>query len=180
MGALTLLRHTRPDLVDGVCYGRTNLDVDGSFEGQAEIVLNDAPEADLIVSSPLRRCQVLADYIAKFRKQSVTVDDRLQEMDFGNWENRLWSDIPRAELDAWALDFLDARPHGGESVAMLQARVSEALQEYQTMIETCLIVTHAGVIKAAFAGVGQSDGYDKQIDFGGIVRLPEVQTKDAS
>ena len=48
-------------------------------------------------------------------------------MDFGRWEGLPWSAVPRAELDAWAADLMHARPHGGESVAMLLARTRRAL-----------------------------------------------------
>ncbi|HBF90413.1 MAG TPA: phosphoglycerate mutase, partial [Hyphomonas atlantica] len=49
--------------------------------------------------------------------------------DFGRWEMQPWGDLPRHELDAWANDFLDARPHGGESVAELTARTRAAISD---------------------------------------------------
>ena len=35
----------------------------------------------------------------------LTVDSRLAEMHFGQWEGVAWNDIPRHELDAWAANF---------------------------------------------------------------------------
>ena len=33
---LMLVRHTRPDVAPGVCYGRTDLDVAASFSAECE------------------------------------------------------------------------------------------------------------------------------------------------
>ena len=82
------------------------------------------PRADRLVSSPLERCRRLAERIGAARGLVPVVDERLREFDFGTWEGVPWESIPRAELDAWAADFLHARPHGGESVQMLHERVA--------------------------------------------------------
>jgi alpha-ribazole phosphatase len=107
------------------------------------------PPFDRLVSSPLTRCATLATALAEARGIEASFDDRLREMDFGAWEGVDWDHIPRHQLDHWAEDFLHARPHGGESVAMLAARVDAALTLYRKQPGTTLVVTHAGVIRAA-------------------------------
>ncbi len=98
-------------------------------------------------------------------------------MDFGAWEGRLWSGLPKAELDAWANDFLYAQPHGGESVAMLCERVREAKCEFLSYNETILIITHAGVIKAAFAHGDEPEYFETTVGFGCSKTLsPERET----
>ena len=165
---ITLIRHTTPSRHDGLCYGRLDLDLADSFLEEAQTSLRALGEIDAIYSSPLSRCLRLAEYIAKHRELSVVLEPRLIEMDFGRWEGRPWSDLPRKELDAWAKDFMHARPHGGESVAMLSERTSKALAE----ISECeagnavLCVTHSGVIKAAMACGGRSSDYDYAVAFG--------------
>ncbi len=173
--ALILLRHTTPDVLEGVCYGRTDLALAESFGAEAHEVLNTLPEIASIVSSPLRRCQQLAEFIGHRRGLRVEVDERLTEMDFGHWEGRPWKELPRSELDAWADDFMDARPHGGESVRLLKTRVDKALLDYQNRNtgdgkRDSLLVTHAGVIKAAFAVESVASSYDTHIAFGGCRR----------
>lgn len=169
---LTLIRHTKLKAAGGLCYGRTDLDVASTFNQEADAVLRLAPVAEIIVSSPLTRCQKLANFLAKVHGLSIRTDWRLQEMDFGAWEGKRWSDIPKAELDAWAADFLHARPHGGESVAMLRTRTVEAIAEYHASDNTYLVVTHAGVIKAALSDGDDAEHFSTHVEFGGIVKLP--------
>lgn len=170
--AITLLRHTRPAIAEGVCYGRTDLDLASSFLGEAAALCPDLPRFERIVSSPLSRCHRLADYLAKQLERPLSIDERLIEMDFGRWEGIAWRDIPRAELDAWAEDFLHARPHGGETVAMLRDRTLDALGEIKAVATPTLIVTHAGVIKAALATGDTSEDFNSQIGFGAFITLP--------
>ncbi len=176
---VTLIRHTKLKLADGVCYGRTDLDVANTFEDEARIVLKAAPEADVIISSPLTRCQKLAHYIAAARGLTVQLDIRLQEMNFGAWEGQRWADIPKIELDAWAADFLNARPHGGESVAMLRDRTGDAVADYGTRDHRHILITHAGVIKAALSDGDSADDFSTHVDFGGAITLPDSLIRSA-
>jgi len=96
---LTLVRHTQPDIPEGICYGHTDLPLAKSFTREAALVLEKLPRADVLVSSPLQRCSRLADAIGAARDLPVILDDRLREMSFGSWEGQAWDDIPRAELD---------------------------------------------------------------------------------
>ena len=169
---VTLIRHTKLKVAKGICYGRTDLNVADTFQQEADSVLRVAPVAQIIVSSPLTRCQKLAGFLANAHGLNIQTDMRLQEMDFGAWEGRRWSDIPKAELDAWAADFLHARAHGGESVAMLRVRTLEAIVEFRASGDTYLVVTHAGVIKAALSDGDKADNFSTQAEFGGIVKLP--------
>ena len=176
---LTLIRHTKLKAADGVCYGRTDLDVADTFHEEAQTVIKSAPAADVIVSSPLTRCQKLAHQIAAAHGLAVELDPRLQEMNFGAWEGQRWSEIPKAELDAWAADFLNARPHGGESVAMLRDRTMTALAEYGAPDQSHILVTHAGVIKAALSEGDSADDFSIHVEFGGVVRLPKAIIRSA-
>jgi len=172
---LTLVRHTTPDIAEGICYGQTDLDVAVSFEREASGTLVALPAFDAIITSPLMRCQKLADLIASRGDIKVEQDARLMEIDFGSWEGRAWSEIPRIEIDAWAEDFWLARPHGGESVSMLHARAIQALWEWQKRYECPLIVTHAGIIKAALSSGHTAQDFNTKIDFGGHVSISTLQ-----
>ena len=169
---LTLVRHTRPAVPAGVCYGMTDLELAPSFDEEAARVVAALPPADRLVSSPLRRCRRLAERVGATRALVPVIDERLREIDFGTWEGVSWGSIPRGELDAWTADFLHARPHGGESVDMLRERVGAALAEYRGTGLAHIVVTHAGVIKAALALSGHPDGWEAAVEYGGSVRLP--------
>ena len=168
---VTLVRHTTPDVAPGLCYGRTDLDVAASFPAEAAVVAAALPTFARIVTSPLMRCVKLADYLGQSAGLAPITDSRLSEMDFGAWEGRAWADIPRAELDDWAADFLHARPHGGESVAMLRNRTMEAMAEWLGGGGHTLLVTHSGVIRSALSTGDAAEDFSAKIDFGGFHSL---------
>ena len=171
---LTLVRHTRPAVPENVCYGATDLDLAPTFEEEAARVIEALPSAERLVTSPLQRCRRLAERIGAARALVPVIDARLREIDFGAWEGVSWKSIPRTELDAWAADFLHARPHGGESVHMLRERAWAAIDDCRRSGLSHIVVTHAGVIKAVRARLGEPQGWRSNVDFGGAVRLPEA------
>ena len=88
--ALDLIRHTRPRIADGICYGSLDLDVDDTFFSEADAVRGKlSPSYSSVFVSPMRRCVKLADYL----DLSYQVDERLREMSFGAWEGVSWSEI---------------------------------------------------------------------------------------
>jgi len=165
--ALILLRHTRPDVAEGVCYGRSDLGLAACFDAEAGRLAAELPEVARVVTSPLGRCRRLAERIAAARGLPLAVEARLIEMDFGRWEGVAWDDIPRRELDAWAADLLHARPHGGETVAELAARTEAALAALSCGPRPVLAVTHAGVIKAVRARGAGPAAWQGTLGFGG-------------
>ncbi|MEE9272734.1 MAG: alpha-ribazole phosphatase family protein [Robiginitomaculum sp.] len=169
---LSFVRHTRPLVEEGLCYGRTDLDVCASFEVEAQAVISKLSQPHILISSPLLRCRKLAKRIGNVFSLPVNIDPRLIEIDFGKWEGKLWNNIPHSDLDIWANDFMHARPHGGESVAMLRDRVQEVIAEYQSINRTHIIVTHAGVMKAALSTGDRPDDFSTSIDFGGVISIP--------
>ncbi len=168
---LILLRHTEPEGCAGLCYGRTDVPLQPDFESRAAAIEATLPVVVAVVTSPLARCRSLARWIGTRRLIPVTEDPRIAEMDFGNWEARSWNAIPRQELEAWAADILNARPHGGESVTMLLNRVEAALAEWRRGSGTVLLVSHAGVAKAAQALSGADEPWSFRLDFGEWIRL---------
>ncbi len=169
---LTLIRHTRTAIRPGICYGRMDLALAQTFEEEAEAVLAKLEPAEVLMSSPLSRCRALAERIGSAFRLQPTYDVRLQELDFGIWEGQYWDHIPRQEIDAWTADFLHARPHGGESVHTFVTRVHEILAEIRSDGRSHLVVTHAGVIKAASVNhVTDFNTLPPSIAFGGVRKL---------
>ena len=175
--ALILLRHTKPDAPEGLCYGAMDLAPAGGFADQATALAQDLPKITLIISSPLTRCAMLAEAIANARNLPLTTEPRLREMDFGAWEGQLWANLPRSELDAWAADLLHARPHGGESVAQLRTRTLQALRDHAA--PNVLIVTHHGVIKCARHVTEGDSAWQSTLPFGGWLRFAPKVFRDA-
>ena len=167
---LILLRHPAPAIDADVCYGSADLTLRPGLEDPGRLPEAPPPFATL-VTSPLRRCRRLAERLGAARDRAVRVDDRIAEMDFGRWELRRWREIDRAEVDAWAADFEHARPHGGETVAELRARVAAALDGARAEPGPVLWVTHGGVVRAVCGILGARDGWETRLDFGRFLRL---------
>ncbi len=169
MGVI-LLRHTKPAIADGICYGQLDVGVSSEFEVAADKINSELPKVSRVISSPLIRCHRLASYIAARRRLQVEPDNRIMEMNFGTWEGKAWSEIGREELDEWAENFLHARPHGGESVAMVRERARSAVVDY-TQQASILMVTHAGVIRSVLSTGDSPAAFPASIAFGSHVIL---------
>ncbi|MFN0113785.1 MAG: histidine phosphatase family protein [Paracoccaceae bacterium] len=165
---LILLRHTRPLRSDGICYGSTDLPPGPDLPGEARRLAVQLPPAERIVTSPLCRCRLLAEALATALGLALSVDNRLRELDFGRWEGQRWDRVPRDELDLWASDLIGARPHGGETVAEMAARVGEALD---AVGQGVLLITHMGPIRAALARGGQTGAWEARVAFGAWVAV---------
>jgi len=143
---MIFLRHPRPAVAPGTCYGRLDL-AEGPRAG-AEIAraLRRMPPVTAVLSSPARRCRRLARRIARAAGCEVQEDPRLLELEFGEWEGRRWQEISPGDLAAWRADPWTVAPPGGETFAELYARATAMLC---TAPAGAAIVTHAGVIRAA-------------------------------
>jgi len=145
---LYLVRHPQPDVAPGLCYGASDVPVADAELARvyATLAAQGLPGGLPVVSSPLLRCALLAERLAPGR---VTYDARLAEMDFGAWELRAWSDIPRADVDAWTADLLHYRPGGAENVLDVARRVHAFRIELR--MPHALVVCHAGTIRLLMA-----------------------------
>lgn len=147
---LWLVRHARPLVAAGVCYGATDLPADAAATRKAAAALAaQLPERVPLSCSPLSRCTQLAGALHALRPDLVwQVDARLREMDFGCWEQWRWSDIAQEAFAPWMADFHGYRFGGADSVGELMDRVAQAMTE-GTRQEEVAWITHAGVIRAA-------------------------------
>ena len=139
-----LIRHPRPLIEAGRCYGRLDVDCEDP-QPIARRLQEQIPADTPIIASPLCRARRLAEALTS----QVQIDARLSEIDFGAWEGKAWDDIDRVALDRWADDVLHFVPPGGESVAQLQARVIAFAQDLRALdAPRVAIVSHAGVMRA--------------------------------
>ena len=141
---LHLVRHPKPVVAAGTCYGRLDLAA-MEIATAAERLRGMLPTGVPVWSSPLRRCRELAACL----HPAPRFDERLQEMHFGDWEGRSWQDIGPAALDAWAADVAGYAPPGGESARQVQARALAWLGECRD--EEVILVTHGGVMRVLLA-----------------------------
>jgi alpha-ribazole phosphatase len=144
---LYVVRHPRPSVPAGYCYGATDVPVDDQELDAAHAALAAAglPGRLPVYSSPLQRCAALAHRV---QPAMLRLDARLAEMDFGSWEMRPWSEVARAQVDAWAADLLRYRPGGGESVLDVARRVAAFVDDLRASPDAeALAICHAGTIR---------------------------------
>ena len=148
--ALWIVRHARPLIAAGICYGVMDVQADAAETEQAARALAAAlPMGAVLRVSLLTRCQQMARALCALRTDlQARTDPRLREMDFGCWEGVAWDAIPRAALQAWTDDFGKHRFGGAESSNEVLARVARVWDEDQGEHDTVWI-THAGVARAA-------------------------------
>ncbi|MGR3539854.1 MAG: histidine phosphatase family protein [Hasllibacter sp.] len=156
---LTFLRHPVPDVPPGTCYGATDPGLAPGWRGAVDAL---ALRPAAVRHSPLSRCRLPAERLAARLGVPAIPDPDLREMDFGAWEMRPWSAIPRAELDAWAADLTGYRPPGGETVAEMAARAGRALAR---AAPGEALLAHAGIWKALQAARGAPGAWEARIGF---------------
>lgn len=161
-----LIRHTTVENPKNLCYGFAEMPLRKDYPEDFK-ALDLENDYDVIVSSPSQRCRLLADYF-NFDYQT---DERLREMNFGNWEMKKWTDIPEDEINPWYKDFINIKASGGENLLEMQNRVlsfwNELIQKKDT--NKILIITHAGVIRLILQNVLQfplENMFNLQIDYG--------------
>lgn len=144
---LILVRHPKPLVDPGICYGSTDLEVaPAQLERTLAELAPQLPAGLPVYASPLSRCAGLAARLS----DTPIFDARLVEMDFGSWEMRAWDDIPRADIDAWAADLPNHRPGGAENVLEMATRIAAFHADLQRQLGDdgeAIIVCHAGAMR---------------------------------
>jgi broad specificity phosphatase PhoE len=154
-------------------HGETDWNRDGRLQGHTETALNRRGRqqaervgrhlAALVATEMPGRLETLPFYVSPMHRTRQTVeilrasaglvpeiyqaDDRLREIGFGSWEGRSWYEIKARDpisardrnRDRWHF-----QPPGGESYAMVSARVAEWLA---TIDQDACIVAHGGVAR---------------------------------
>ncbi len=167
---LYLIRHPRPDVPPGTCYGASDVGLAEPVAPVAARLRPMLPPDPVVYSSPLGRALRLAEALG-----SPHADARLREIDFGEWELRPFAAL-RGELDAWAADPLGFRAPGGESVQEMAARVDAALDDILAAHPdgAVAVVAHGGPLRAIagrLIGLPQDRWLGLDFDFGALTHL---------
>lgn len=176
---ITLVRHTQVAVPQGICYGQTDVPLAETFDAEcAEIQRKlEGKCFTHCFSSPLSRCAQLAKRLFPGK---IEWDERLKELNFGQWENRHWSDFEQsAEAQRWFADYLHMPCPSGESYAELRMRTEAFLVDLQKLPRqsNILIVTHGGPIRAMIAKIQNLDPkeiFDLKIEYGAVIELDKT------
>jgi probable phosphomutase (TIGR03848 family) len=146
--------HTLAGRSEGV-----DLDDNGREQAQAVVARIGSLPIRAIVCSPLLRCERTVEPLAAALGLSPVVDDRISEVDYGEWTGRKIGDLVKEPL--WAV--VQQQPSAavfpdGEGLAQVQARAVAAVREHDRRLaeehQTDVLwvaCTHGDVIKAVVA-----------------------------
>ena len=169
-----LIRHTSVNVPKGTCYGQSDVACADTFEQEAAEVKRqlEGLAFDKVYTSPLSRAVRLATYCGY---PDAVRDERLMEMNMGDWEMQRWDDIADPHLQKWYADYLHLPTTGGESFMQLRARVNAFLDELRRKeYERVAIFSHGGVLVSAglYAGLfEETDCFSHQVGYGGVMEI---------
>lgn len=170
-----LVRHTSVDIPKGTCYGWTDVPVRDTFKQEAEatrLSLQQFLPFDKVYSSPLTRARKLAAYCGY---PAAETDDRLKEMNMGEWEMQLYDEIQDPHLQEWYDDYMHQPTTGGESFEQQYQRVASFLNELKCKShQRVAIFAHAGVLISAglYAGLySWEDAWSNLADYGQYITI---------
>jgi alpha-ribazole phosphatase len=172
-----LVRHTETVCEKGICYGQTDVGIATPYNLIFKNIAQQLPQDALLYSSPLKRCVLLAKHI---QKQNDIInykeDNRLMEMNFGDWEMKNWNEISQEDLNPWMEDFVNVRVPDGESFVDLHKRVSDFIEnEIHTKTpQKVIIVAHAGVVRSILCLLNSlplKDAFQNKVDFGQVIKI---------
>lgn len=171
-----LVRHTETICEKGICYGQSDVNILEPFDEVFHKIISELPSEAVIFSSPLKRCVLLAKHIQEnLNMISYQEDDRLKEMNFGDWELKNWNEIPPEELNPWMEDFVNIKVSNGESFIELHERVIDFLSDkIQNINQPVVIVAHAGIVRSIlchYSSLPLKNAFENKVEFGQVIKI---------
>ena len=152
---LYLIRHGETELnTKGVYYGWTDcgLSEKGVMQSEdlADILQNVS--FDAVISSSLVRAVITAAIVSGYTPDEIIKDDRLRELNFGDWEGLHHIEVKENHKEAWekwGSDWKNAAPPRGESFFEIFSRVKSSIEDILTEYKgkSVLIVSHQGAMR---------------------------------
>tara|TARA_B100000579_G_C22840260_1_gene861042 strand:+ start:259 stop:837 length:579 start_codon:yes stop_codon:yes gene_type:complete len=142
------LRHTSLNVTPDMFYGQTDLDVSENFELELKTIKEKIKKQKIdldkikFFSSPLKRCLKLAKSISS----KINVDDRLKELNLGDWEMKSKRSIPKKMVEKWEADLMSFKIPNGESNIEFLERLENFIKEILELKRDVFIIAHAGSI----------------------------------
>lgn len=184
MAKIYLQRHTKPDVDPSICYGVSDVALSEEFDAtHLPRVLERLQGVSVgrIYTSPLQRAHILAERIAQMLDVcDLRVDERLIELNFGDWELASWDDIyASSEGKKWFDDYINQPTLNGESFRQMVGRAKSFLEDVSADPQDIIVVTHSGFMHAAMVvagAVSPQRAFDEKIEYGELREL-QIDTK---
>ena len=161
---LFFLRHTSLNVDIDVFYGQTDLDVSDRFEEEVKLIQKKIKNFNIdtnsikVYTSPLRRCIKLTNKLT----ENYIIDERIKEMNLGDWEMKKMSSISKKEKLDWENNLLSFKIPNGESNNEFLKRLKSFLEDIFKFNEDALIVCHAGSINGMLSLLTK-EPFDKMV-----------------
>lgn len=151
---LDFMRHGQP--LGGQLYRGHGIDDPLSEQGWQQMKDNAQSVVDweVIITSPMTRCLSFAEHLAKERCLDYHTIDDFKEVGFGDWEGKSREWLKQNRLQEYQ-DFYQNpvlnRPAGAETLEDFRDRIKLSIEQVLQQFEgkKCLIIAHAGVIRAS-------------------------------
>lgn len=152
-----LIRHAEHGLLDRVLAGRMP-DVSLSDAGRTQSerlavrVLGEFAPLAAVYHGPLERARQTAGPLAERCGLPVRVAPELEEVNFGEWTGRTFTDLARDERwHAWNRHRATAGTPGGETIAAVRARVATGFTRWESAYRggTVALVSHCEILRVA-------------------------------
>jgi broad specificity phosphatase PhoE len=149
-----LVRHAAHDRLGDYLAGRTPgilLGRDGLAQAERLAERMRREQVGRILTSPRERCRQTADALARRFDLSPQVVDALDEIDFGSWSGKTFSDLNEdLAWRHWNAARTSARTPNGETMLDAQRRILRVLADLQNgdSNDDAVCVTHADMIKS--------------------------------
>ncbi len=169
-----------------VRHGQTAINRDGRLQGRVDAPLSElgmeqaralggafgGEDVTRVLASPLQRACATAAEIAKAAGCEVEVDERLVELDYGEWDGLGLRDLPAGAWERWRADPAFTPP-GGESLIAVTTRIASFCEEVAAE-PGVVAVSHVSPIKAAVClalGVDEATTWRMQLSLASITRV---------
>ncbi len=174
--SIYLFRHPETQTPKGTCYGNSDVLPNEIQLQEAMLKINQSLQnikPDVVYTSPLSRCTLLAKELAK--NESIVTEELLREIDFGRWEMLPWEQIPNEEREAWGKDYINNKIHGGENFFDVQKRIVTFWEKIvHSDKKIIFVVAHAGLYRSLLAHLldaSPSKIFAVEIDYGDAIRI---------
>lgn len=158
---IVFVRHGQTDLnktgrIQGSVYDH-DLDEVGRTNAEKAAANFDPSGFDVVFSSPLKRSLTTAKIFTKGQKE-IKIDQRLTEINFGEWDGEFLSELGQKypdAIDPWgkaAADYIKYAP-SGESFTSLDERCGRFLDDMKKnyLTKKVLVFCHGTLIRMMFA-----------------------------
>lgn len=155
MTRILLVRHCEAmGNTQGLFQGHTDCEISGNAPAQLDLLAlrcRNMP-IDAIYSSPLKRAYETARAVNRYHHLPIQTDERLIEINGGEWEGKAWNDLPSLYPELvlqWNTRPWEFMPKGGEPMRSVYDRMWQSVTQIaeRNRNRTVCVTSHGCAIR---------------------------------